>query len=182
MVFRAAASICGPSRTSSAWSPPDLLLLTITAHPLFFPKRFLSWGFKTLFASVSSCEWKRLLVSLYSFPPAGLCRRAPDRRRSSWRARFCPSCFSGDPHKSLIPTRPGDGILPTQRISRGRDRILATQRIYARPRLDLSYTKNSARLRSDFTYTKNLGRTIVKNQRCRAKFFRAARANFVKNF
>ena len=85
-------------------------------------------------------------------------------------------------HKSLIPTRSGDGILPTQRIPRGRDRILATQRIDARPRLDLSYTKNSARLRSDFTYTKNLGRTIVKNQRCRAKFFRAARANFVKNF
>ena len=73
-------------------------------------------------------------------------------------------------HKSLIPTRPGDGILPTQRISRGRDRILATQRIDARPRLDLSYTKNSARLRSDFTYTKNLGRTIVKNQRYSQKF------------
>ena len=126
-------------------------------------------------------------MSLYSFPPAGLCRRAPDRRRSSWRARFCPSCFSGDTthhtrDQSIIPTRPGDGILPTQRISRGRDRILATQRIDARPRLDLSYTKNSARLRSDFTYTKNLGRTIVKNQRCRAKLFRAARANFVKNF
>ena len=72
--------------------------------------------------------------------------------------------------QSLIPTRRGDGILPTQRISRGRDRILATQRIYARPRLDLSYTKNSARLRSDFTYTKNLGRKIVKNQRYSQKF------------
>ena len=77
--------------------------------------------------------------------------------------------YTGD--QSLIPTRRGDGILPTQRISRGRDRILATQRIDARPRLDLSYTKNSARLRSDFTYTKNLGRTIVKNQRCSQNFF-----------
>ena len=85
-------------------------------------------------------------------------------------------------NQSLIPTRPGDGILPTQRISRGRDRILATQRIDARPRLDLSYTKNSARLRSDCTYTKNLGRTIVKNQRYSQNIFRAARANFVKNF
>ena len=67
--------------------------------------------------------------------------------------------------QSLIPTRPGDGILPTQRISRGRDRILATQRIDARPRLDLSYTKNSARRRSDFTYTKNLGGKIVKESK-----------------
>ena len=35
----------------------------------------------------------------------------------------------GTGYKSIIPARPGDGILSTQRIPRGRDLILPTQRI-----------------------------------------------------
>ena len=70
-------------------------------------------------------------MSLYSFPPARLCRRSFDRRRSSGRRTFSTDLFfrGHAPEQSLIPTRRGDGTLPTQRISRGRDRILATQRI-----------------------------------------------------
>ena len=97
----------------------------------FFPKRFLSWGFKTLFASTSSCQCKPL-----NFSPAGICRPSLDRRRSSRSDRFRPSCNSGDsltptsltPTSSLTPTFRGS-ILSTQRIPRGRDLILPTQRI-----------------------------------------------------
>ena len=70
-------------------------------------------------------------MSLYSFPPAGLCRRTSDRRRSSWRSTFSTELFSGDTHtdKSLIPTHPWIWILSTQRIPR-------------RPRSQFIYTKN----------------------------------------
>ena len=44
-----------------------------------FPKRFLSWGFKTLFASASSCQCKPPHFS----SPAGLCRVNLDQPRSS---------------------------------------------------------------------------------------------------
>ena len=46
---------------------------------VFFPKRFLSWGFKTLFASASSCQCKPPHFS----SPAGLCRVNLDPPRSS---------------------------------------------------------------------------------------------------
>ena len=122
------------------WKIPSSIT-AYTGNPLFsfFPKRFLSWGFKTLFASVSSCEWKRLLVSLYSFPPAGLCRRAPDRRRSSWRGTFCLSCFSGGGPKPIY----------NPHAARRWDFIYTKNS--ARPGSDFTYTINSARLRSDFT-------------------------------
>ena len=111
----------------------------------FFPKRFLSWGFKTLFASVSSCEWKQLLVSLYSFPPAGLCRRTSDRRRSSWRRTFSTELFFRahtrgqiyNPDSSMdldfIYTKNSEAaeiaVYLHQEFMRGGDRILSTQRI-----------------------------------------------------
>ena len=53
-----------------------------------FPKRFLSWGFKTLFASASSCQCKPPHFS----SPAGLCPVNLDQPRSSGRTRFWLSC------------------------------------------------------------------------------------------
>ena len=101
-------------------------IATIARNGVFFPKRFLSWGFKTLFASTSSCQFKPL-----NFSPAGICRPSLDRQRSSRSDRSRPSCNSGPTSlipTSLIPTFRGS-ILSTQRIPRGRDLILPTQRI-----------------------------------------------------
>ena len=54
----------------------------------YFPKRFLSWGFKTLFASASSCQ----CIPPQFSSPVGQCRVNLDRPGSSGRTRFWPSC------------------------------------------------------------------------------------------
>ena len=50
-----------------------------------------------------------------------------------------------------------------------------------RRRLDFIYTKNAARRRLNYIYTKNLVRKMMEKQWLFGKFFRAARADFVKN-
>ena len=86
----------------------------------FFPKRFLSWGFKTLFASASSCQCKPPHFS----SPAGLCRVNLDQPRSSGA------------HKILTEL-----LCP----ARARNSIAAT-----RPRFDFIYTEMVARRRFEF--------------------------------
>ena len=83
---------------------------------LFFPKRFLSWGFKTLFASASSCQCKPPHFS----SPAGLCRVNLDQPRSSGA------------HKILTEL-----LCPALARARARNSLAAT-----RPRFDFIYTKN----------------------------------------
>ena len=47
--------------------------------------------------------------------------------------------------------------------------------------LDFIYTKNAARRRLNYIYTKNLVKKIMEKQWLIENFFRAARADFVKN-
>ena len=82
----------------------------------FFPKRFLSWGFKTLFASASSCQCKPPHFS----SPAGLCRVNLDQPRSSGA------------HKILTEV-----LCPARARALARNSLAAT-----RPRFDFIYTKN----------------------------------------
>ena len=94
-----------------------------------FPKRFLSWGFKTLFASASSCQCK----PLHFFSPAGLCWEYLHRPRSFRRGSRGPSC-----------------------IARARACACACAAIYL-PDISgshFSYTKNRVRRGRDFIYTK----------------------------
>ena len=75
---------------------------------LFFPKRFLSWGFKTLFASACSCQCSPLHFSRR----LGCSRPGPDRPGSSGERPGRPSFFPASPHPIfLIPTTSGRGFL-----------------------------------------------------------------------
>ena len=106
----------------------------------FIPKRFLSWGFKTLFASASSCQCKPPHFS----SPAGLCRVNLDRPRSSGRTRFWPSCSAcvACSRNSLAATRSRSDFIYTE--------------MAARRRFDFIYTEMAARRRFEFYLHRDL--------------------------
>ena len=97
----------------------------------FFPKRFLSWGFKTLFASTSSCQCQPPLCS----SPAGLCPMNLDPPGSSGRTRFWTELLC--PASSLVLSR----------IS-----MAATRR-----RFDFIYTEMAARQKIGRSWGSNPG-------------------------
>ena len=146
----------------------------------FFPKRFLSWGVKTLFASASSCQCKPPHFS----SPAGLCPVNLDQPRSSGRTRFWLSCSACNSiaRNSIAATRPRFDFIYTKSYGRRGLSFRYTKNVVRR-RLDFIYTKNAARRRLNFIYTKNwVGKIMEKQQWFIQKIFRAARAHFLKNF